>query len=149
MERLLAAVDGSEHALRAVHLAAELAAPDGAELHLLHVLTDTRSGRIPPGLEEYEHLEHLSISEAELLRSAAEQMLATAAEHARAAGVEDVRCSVVRGDPATVILTEASALPSDLIVMGRRGLGDMVGLLLGSVSHKVTHHAPCPVVTVP
>ena len=36
----------------------------------------------------------------------------------------------------------------DLIVMGRRGLGDLGGLLMGSVSHKVCHLADCACLTV-
>lgn len=149
MDRVLAAVDGSEHALHAVELAAELAAACGADLHLVHVLTDTRSGRIPRGLEEYEHLEHLELTEAALLRSAAEQMVATAAERARAAGVSQVACAVVRGDPATAVLAQAETLGADIVVLGRRGLGELAGLRQGSVSQKVTHHASCPVLTVP
>lgn len=149
MERVLAAVDGSEHALRAVRLATDLAGRYGAALHLVHVLTDTRSGRIPRGLEEYERLEHLELSEAAVLRTAAEQMVATAAEQARAAGAPAVECHVVRGDPAGEILGRAIAVDADVVVLGRRGLGELSGLLQGSVSQKVTLHAGCPVVTVP
>lgn len=149
MDRVLAAVDGSEHALRAVELAAELAVGCGAELHLVHVLTDTRSGRIPRGLEEYERLEHLELSEAAVLRDAAEQMVETAAERARAAGAARVECHVGRGDPATTILAHSQAVGADVVVLGRRGLGELSGMLQGSVSQKVTHHAACPVLTVP
>ncbi|HEU5084222.1 MAG TPA: universal stress protein [Acidimicrobiales bacterium] len=149
MDRVLAAVDGSEHALRAVQLAAELAARCEAELHLVHVLTDTRSGRIPRGLEEFERLEHLELSEAAILRDAAEQMVETAAERARTAGAPRVECHVARGDPAGAILAHAAALGADVVVVGRRGLGELSGLLQGSVSQKVTHHAACPVLTVP
>jgi nucleotide-binding universal stress UspA family protein len=149
MERVVAAVDGSEHALRAVKVAADLAVRYQGSLLRLHVLAPARSGRIPRGLEQYEHLEHLDLSEAALLHAAAEQMLATAAEEARVAGAPDVACEVTRGDPASAILAYARAADADVIVLGRRGLGDLTGLLLGSVSHKVTHHASCAVLTVP
>jgi nucleotide-binding universal stress UspA family protein len=37
---------------------------------------------------------------------------------------------------------------ADLIIIGSRGLTDWQGLLLGSVAHKVIHHATCPVLVV-
>jgi nucleotide-binding universal stress UspA family protein len=41
------------------------------------------------------------------------------------------------------------AKDADLLVLGTRGHGGFSGLLLGSVSQQVSHHAPCPLVLVP
>jgi nucleotide-binding universal stress UspA family protein len=59
-----------------------------------------------------------------------------------------VRGRVEVGDPASAIVSVATAEKPDMLVMGSRGLGDIQGLLMGSVSHKVSHLAPCTVVTV-
>lgn len=56
----------------------------------------------------------------------------------------EVERRVVLGLPAKVLL-EAAA-DTDLVVVGRRGLGGFKGMLLGSVSQHVVQHAPCPVV---
>lgn len=54
--------------------------------------------------------------------------------------------AVVEGNPAKVLLDQAKN--ADLLVVGSRGHGGFVGALLGSVSHHVIHHAPCPVVVI-
>jgi nucleotide-binding universal stress UspA family protein len=53
------------------------------------------------------------------------------------------------GDPAGVIVDIARARGADLIMLGRRGLGTLARLLLGSVSHKVIQVADRPCLTVP
>ena len=59
------------------------------------------------------------------------------------------RCVVVEeGDPVERILEAQKREQADLIVLGSRGLGNMKGLLLGSVSHKVAHLAECACLTV-
>lgn len=61
--------------------------------------------------------------------------------------VSRVEERVVSG-PAAGSLIEAGK-DADLLVVGSRGHGGFTGLLLGSVSHQVAAHAPCPVVVVP
>lgn len=148
-ERILVAVDGSEHAGRAVDLAAELARRHDAELVVLHVVAREGSSRIPPELQEFARLEHVYLTEQDLLRSAGEQLAERAAERARREGVEKVEVRVDMGRPGALIVSHAEGIGADLIVMGRRGLGDLKGLVLGSVSHKVSQLAPCAVLTVP
>jgi nucleotide-binding universal stress UspA family protein len=58
----------------------------------------------------------------------------------------DIDTVVRRGQPAQVLLDEARG--ADLLVVGSRGHGGFVGLLLGSVSHQCALHGPCPVVIV-
>ena len=61
----------------------------------------------------------------------------------------DVRIErvLVGGSAADAILDAAKR--ADAVVVGSRGVGGFRGLVLGSVSHQVAHHARCPVVVVP
>jgi nucleotide-binding universal stress UspA family protein len=54
---------------------------------------------------------------------------------------------VVEDLPANAVLE--AAVQADLVVVGSRGRGGLKGMLLGSVSQKVVHHSPCPVVVIP
>jgi nucleotide-binding universal stress UspA family protein len=76
-----------------------------------------------------------------------ERLVEDAESRAEEQGIA-ARTVVRAGDPASVILEAAKAEQADLIAMGRRGLGDLAGLLLGSVSHKVAHLAECACLTV-
>lgn len=57
-----------------------------------------------------------------------------------------ITADVVHGHPADVL--RAAGLGAEMLVVGSRGLGMAKSLLLGSVSHGVLHHAPCPVAVV-
>jgi nucleotide-binding universal stress UspA family protein len=54
---------------------------------------------------------------------------------------------VERGSASQVLMNHAKT--ADLLVVGRRGHGGFIGLLLGSTAAQVSNHAQCPVVIVP
>ncbi len=75
------------------------------------------------------------------------------------AGLEEQLATVLGPDPQVEIVSEVTEGPAaavileaardaQLVVVGSRGRGGFAGLLLGSVSAQVAHHAPCPVTIV-
>jgi len=138
---ILVAVDGSAHAGRAIQWAVDLAQCHDAPLAMVHVMRWTGSNRVPRGLDEFERIEHVRITERDLLESAADKILAAAKEAATDAGVGEVSTFLRNGDPANEIIGVADEVGADLVVMGSRGLSDLPGLVLGSVSHRVLHAA--------
>jgi nucleotide-binding universal stress UspA family protein len=66
----------------------------------------------------------------------------------KTAGVR-YRAIMEDGRPASVILDVAEREKADLVVVGRRGHGEVAELLLGSVSHEIALHSRLPVVLVP
>lgn len=79
------------------------------------------------------------------LEDAGRMLLAEAVDVVRATGLE-VDCRMEIGSGAHALI-EASR-DADLLVVGSRGHGGFVGMLLGSVSNACTHHAHCPVVVI-
>ncbi|MBT8159531.1 MULTISPECIES: universal stress protein [Arthrobacter] len=72
----------------------------------------------------------------------AERVQADALKTVNAEGV-DLAGLLVRDLPSMALLDAAK--DADLLIVGSRGHGGFSGLLLGSVSSQVAHHAPCPV----
>jgi nucleotide-binding universal stress UspA family protein len=60
----------------------------------------------------------------------------------------EVRRVVARDRPAHALIEQATVIAAQLVVVGSRGRGSAAGLVLGSVSHAVLHHSPCPVAVV-
>ena len=142
---ILVPVDGSEHAQKALSVACQLARQEeGCTLHLMH---------IP---EELAHettlvwgIGAIAIEASrEEREEAGKQVMNRAAEAAREQGATNVETAIGQGDPARTILSESRRRGVDAIVMGSRGLSDLQGFVVGSVSHKVSHTAECTVITV-
>lgn len=92
---------------------------------------------------------HRSAAEASVNRLV-ESVVTAACNHDRAEHDADpppVTYEAREGHPAKVLLDAVA--PADVLVVGSRGHGEFVGVVLGSVSHHVVTHAVCPVVVVP
>ena len=81
------------------------------------------------------------------LRPGRESAVQAIVERAQAAGV-DATFLVWEGAAGDAIVDAAGAEGADVIVVGRRGLGAVGRIVLGSVSDYVVRHAHCPVLIV-
>ena len=63
------------------------------------------------------------------------------------AGPAEIERAAVAGPPAQTLIESAPG--AELLVVGSRGRGGFLGLLLGSVSQQCAQHPPCPVVILP
>ena len=141
---ILAAYDGSTGATEAVKKAAGLARLCEAELTVLtiyrhHSLLEASFSVTPPG-----NRGNLD----DIMRDHAREVAEAGRDLAREAGAPTVRAFTKAGQPARGIVAFAKEHDCDLIVVGSRGLGSVEGFLVGSVSHKLTGLAECPVLVV-
>ena len=136
-ERILLAVDGSDHAVRAAKVAADLARCMKSELRIV-VAYDP----IPPYLGE----PNLQVAIDARLGEAQAILQKAVALVGDIPG--EISTELIEGNPAEAIIEVAKTRNSEVIVMGSRGLGRLAGLVLGSTSQKVVSHAPCPVLIV-
>jgi nucleotide-binding universal stress UspA family protein len=135
LEKILLAVDMSDHARKAVPAAAELAKAGGGSVHVLHVR------------ELYYPVPPTVVGDS---AEEAQELVDGVVAELKQAGVEAdgmVRTST-GGSPASAILEQAREVGAGMVVVGSRGLSDLGGLLLGSVAHKVIQLSACPVLVV-
>jgi nucleotide-binding universal stress UspA family protein len=141
MATIVVGIDGSEHSHAALRFAAEEARLRGAKLRLVYAWSvpytpiSTAPFVAMGGLPELERA----------VAEGGEHILDAAAQAVDLSGIE-VERQVTRGDAAHVLMEATSG--ADMLVVGSRGHGGFVGLLLGSVSHASASHAACPVVVV-
>ncbi|MDH3691363.1 MAG: universal stress protein [Gammaproteobacteria bacterium] len=170
IKRILVAIDGSEHAVKALELGSDMANLYGADMTLVHVISNEP---IPDALLRVAEIEHvvtapagdLSVPMAPVIHGSdavaqREQELREVREHigrkllkdgevlARSKKVGHVKSILEEGDPAERILARADEETPDMIVVGSRGHSKVKALVVGSVSNKVNHRAKCTCVIV-
>lgn len=143
-KHILVPVDGSPNATAALEKAVELQALTGAELSILtiyrhHSMLEASLSMVRP--DEPGNID-------DVMRGHAREIAETAKAHAIKLGADNARAFVRNGPVARGIIAHADEHGTDLIVIGSRGMGSVEGYLLGSISHKVTGMAECPVLVV-
>lgn len=144
---IVVGTDFSDTAAKAVEQAKTLAGLFSAKLH---IVTAYR----PTSTMASSSLEVMAYGGVELVQEA-EGKLAEEIKARLARLSQDIQTSDVAvethgspGDPADMILDVAERSNADLIVVGNRGMSGVARFVLGSVSNKITHHAPCSVLVV-
>jgi nucleotide-binding universal stress UspA family protein len=160
LNKVLFVTDGSEYSQQALdYLAGGPAGqdcpilPHNIQMHVLHVLPPNipplaanRAWTIGPEVIypatpfDQENLEQEEEAQGNKILAETEAKL-------RQHGIIPV-LALERGDAATQILEYAQREKIDLIVCGTRGWGSLSGWLMGSVTRKLVHYAPCSVLVV-
>jgi nucleotide-binding universal stress UspA family protein len=142
MQRIMVATDGSSGANRAVDVAAELAQAVAGDL-LIATVADSQL------TEDARELARVEGNIGDVLEALTAKTLKGAEARARRLGVSRIELRTGAGDVAQSLIDIAAGNSVEMIVLGRRGRGQLAGLLLGSVSQKLVSLAPCAVVVVP
>ncbi|HVM53995.1 MAG TPA: universal stress protein [Acidimicrobiales bacterium] len=137
MQRIVVGIDGSKGATTALTWAVEEAMRRDATVEVVYAWHVPYVEGYPYARAQFDPGEFETAAQAVL-----DETVASLGD------VPVVISTVARcGTPSSVLVEAAKG--ADLLVVGSRGRGGFTGLLLGSVSQQVSHHAPCPVVIVP
>ncbi|HEY4914591.1 MAG TPA: universal stress protein [Candidatus Dormibacteraeota bacterium] len=134
-QHILVAIDGSSYSQDALPAGVEMAKKFDGEILVFHASEHDRGRAVTYTLET---------------PAGATALVADAVKKLHDAGVvaHGQLVDVAAGHVAKAIVETAEANGIDLIVMGSRGLSDVQGMMLGSVTHKVMQMAVLPVLVV-
>ena len=134
MARIVVGVDGSETSRAALAWALDEARRRSALVEVVRAWSvPANESFVPVPVEAFREAEDAAVG-------------AMVTELLGEGAAPEVRRSTVYGAPGEVLVDAAEG--ADMVVVGSRGLGGFTGMLLGSVSQYVLHHASCPVVVV-
>lgn len=135
-KRILLAVDGSEHSLRSVKYAIELAEKFDGTVDAVYVVDgDTAKKDVLHATGKFE----IEKKRKEKIKPVRDELLASGVVFGT---------HILHGDPGPKIVEFANEREFDCVLIGSRGLNNLQTLILGSVSHKVAKRAACPVLIV-
>lgn len=137
MNQIVVGVDGSENSRRALDWAIAEARLRGDSLCVLHAWHQIYASGYPLTPVVYDP---------EIYEKAAHELMTEMLGSVDTSGLT-VETKIVQSSAATALI--GAGHDADLLVVGARGTGGFLGLLLGSVATQVSSHAPCPVVVVP
>ena len=135
--RIVVGVDSSDNASRAATWAAREAVDRGLQLHLVHALDEAM--HVGPEVAPADYAEIHHAFGRELVDRVADTLRKQHPDLAISTEISDL-------DAATTLVNLSEQ--AQLVVTGTRGHGGFAGLLLGSVSLKVSVHAHCPAIVV-
>lgn len=138
IKKILVPVDGSPSSRKAIDMALALASKSGAKVTILEVVEEF--GPLPG----YYEAAPVGVNRVKWIE---EQRFEKVHELLDQTSVAWDR-KVLEGYPAEQICDTAGKENYDLIVIGSRGLSILGRFLIGSVSDRVVHHAPCSVLVV-
>jgi len=161
MHKILVPVDGSLHALKALHIASDLAEKYGGSIILLHVISkekslkdlldlavaDTFGPKVKKVLQQAASEGGTGAPKA-LLRAVGEKILTQASSKVSRLGLDVEVLEMVEGDPVENILVARQRTGASTIVMGARGVSATGEAAFGSVSQLVFAKAPCTCLSV-
>ncbi len=138
-KKIVVGVDGSEGSRLALHWAIDEAKIRGSAIEIVHTWDftpplDPVGGFVFVPDKDFQESAQLVVDN--LLKSVSDLASSIA-----------ITTHVERGSASQILLNHAKT--AELLVVGRRGRGGFIGLLMGSTATQVSHHAPCPVVIVP
>lgn len=143
MNEIVVGVDGSEESRAALDWAVEEGRLRQAPVLAIHAwevpLVPAPTGLVPPSVEVVGDLTELREDAASLVETMVREIAADAAD-------VEIRPLTVEDKPVRALLDAAERNDAQMIVVGSRGHGGFVSLLIGSTSDQVARHATCPVV---
>ena len=138
-KKIVVGVDGSEGSRLALHWAIDEAKIRGSAIEIVHTWDftpplDPVGGFVFVPDKDFQESAQLVVDN--LVKSVAELASSTA-----------ISTHVERGSASEILMNHAKT--AELLVVGRRGHGGFIELIIGSTAAQVSHHAQCPVVIVP